>query len=79
MFYEQFKKLCEQKGTTPTAFVRDILKISTSKVTAWKNGSIPKIGILQDIAKYFGSSMSHQVLYSSGAAVTVSFRSGRPK
>lgn len=69
MFYEQFKKLCEQKGTTPTAFVRDILKISTSKVTAWKNGSIPKIGILQDIAKYFGVTVGY--LFDGKEPITI--------
>lgn len=53
MFYEQLESLCKENGTTPTAFVRDILKLSTSKVTAWSNGSIPKIGTLKEIANYF--------------------------
>ena len=57
MIYEQLNKLCAQKGTTPTAFVKDILHLSTSKVTAWKNGSIPKYEILNQIATYFGVSI----------------------
>ncbi len=47
------------KGTTPTAFVKDILHLSTSKVTAWKNGSIPKSEILIQISDYFGVSVSY--------------------
>lgn len=42
-----------QRGTTPTAFVKDVLHLSSSKVTAWKNGSIPKNEILIKIADYF--------------------------
>lgn len=59
MFFKQFEILCEERNTNPTAFVRDVLGLSTSKVTAWKNGSIPKIGILQEIAKYFGVTVGY--------------------
>ena len=53
MWYEQFDRLCNENATTPTAFVTNILGLSSSKVTAWKQGSIPKIEILQQIATYF--------------------------
>ena len=53
MFFEQLSKLCEEKNTTPTKFVTDVLHLSSSKVTAWKNGSIPKYEILIAIAQYF--------------------------
>jgi transcriptional regulator with XRE-family HTH domain len=53
MFFENFDKLCAGINTTPTAFVKDVLGLSTSKVTAWKNGSIPKYEILQQIADVF--------------------------
>lgn len=53
MFYDNFNKLCTKKGTSPTAFTRDVLGLSTSKVTAWKGGSIPKYEILQQIADAF--------------------------
>lgn len=53
MFYKQFEMLCKKHNTTPTKFTKDILKLSSSKVTAWKNGSIPKYEILQSIANYF--------------------------
>lgn len=57
MFYDNFNKLCATIGTSPTAFTRDVLGLSTSKVTAWKNGSIPKYEILQQIADSFGVSI----------------------
>ncbi len=53
MFYEQLEILCKEIGTTPTNFTVNVLKLSSSKVTAWKGGSIPKYEILQQIAKYF--------------------------
>lgn len=53
MWYEQLEYLCNENSTTPTAFVTNVLKLSSSKVTAWKQGSIPKIEILQQIATYF--------------------------
>lgn len=53
MFFEQFENLCRENGTTPTKFTTDVLKLSSSKVTAWKKGSIPKYEILQLIADKF--------------------------
>ena len=57
MFYDNFDRLCTSIGTSPTAFTRDVLGLSTSKVTAWKNGSIPKYEILQQIADVFNVSV----------------------
>lgn len=59
MFYRQFDMLCQKTGTTPTAFVRDVLELSTSKVTAWSKGSIPKYETLTKIADYFGVSIGY--------------------
>ena len=51
MFFEYFKAICTKKNTTPTAVVRD-LGLSSGKVTAWKNGSIPKIETLHKLAEF---------------------------
>lgn len=59
MFFEQFETLCIQNGTSPTRFTKDVLHLSSSKVTAWKNGSIPKYEILQAIASYFDVSVGY--------------------
>ena len=57
MFFDQFSKLCTAHNTNPTKFVTEILHLSSSKVTAWKNGSIPKYEILNSIADYFNVSV----------------------
>lgn len=57
MFYDNFDKLCAKIGTSPTNFTKNVLGLSTSKVTAWKNGSIPKYEILQKIADVFNVSV----------------------
>lgn len=57
MFYDNFNKLCTKIGTSPTNFTKNVLGLSTSKVTAWKNGSIPKYEILQKIADVFNVSV----------------------
>jgi len=59
MFYEQYEKLCKGIGTTPTKFTKEELKLSSSKVTAWKNGSIPKYEILNIIADYFNVTVGY--------------------
>lgn len=46
MFFEYFKAICTKRGTTPTAVVKE-LGLSTGKVTAWKNGAIPKADTLR--------------------------------
>ena len=69
MFFEQFALLCKQENTTPTEFVKEILHLSSSKVTAWKNGSIPKYEILNQIAGHFhvtvGALFDGNILQSS--------------
>lgn len=56
-FYSNFEIICRKNSTTPTAVVKQ-LQLSTSKITAWKNGSIPKAEILEKLAKYFDISVS---------------------
>ena len=51
MFFVHFDRICKEKGTTPTAVTRK-LGYSSSKVTAWKNGSIPKQEILETLATH---------------------------
>lgn len=58
LFYERLLKICNLKGTTPTTVLKD-LKLSTSKGTAWKNGTVPKLDIVAQIADYFGVEMDY--------------------
>lgn len=57
MFFENFSRICVQKGTSPTSVCK-ALKISTSGVTSWKHGSSPRSDILARIADYLGVTVS---------------------
>ena len=48
-FYKRLDSLCKATGTSVTAILKS-LNISTSKGTAWKNGSIPRADVLQKLA-----------------------------
>lgn len=52
MFYDQLTKLCTTRGITVTALLKS-LGYSSSKGTAWKNGSRPRAPMLMEIANYF--------------------------
>ena len=52
MFYNRLKQLCKSKNTSITAVLK-ALNISTSKGTAWKNGSAPSSEIVIKLAEYF--------------------------
>lgn len=55
-FHENFKRIANEKGTTPTAVVRD-LGLSTSKVASWNRGGLPKQDTLAKLAQYLGCSV----------------------
>lgn len=52
MFYDQYLKLCEQRGEKPTP-VAQKLGCSSSNIAMWKKGSTPREKVLQKIADYF--------------------------
>ena len=52
MFWDNFIKLCGDKGVTPNKVAMD-LKLSNATTTRWKKGSIPQGKTLQKIADYF--------------------------
>jgi len=58
MFYVQFSRICKDKGTSPSATLKT-LGLSTSKLTAWKNGSIPNYKILDKLAALLSVSVQH--------------------
>ena len=53
MFYDKLNALCKEKGTNVSAVARE-LGFSSSNVTAWKNGRMPKVDKLIQISKYLG-------------------------
>lgn len=52
MFLERLLSLCSENGTDISNVLR-ALGLSTSKGTAWRNGSIPNGEILLKLASYF--------------------------
>ncbi len=58
MFYEIFTKLCNAKNISPTATLLN-LNISTSKLTAWKNGSLPSASVLILLSEFFQVSIDY--------------------
>ncbi len=53
MFINILDSLCAGRNTTITAVLK-ALKLSPSKGTAWRNGSIPNGAVLAKLADYFG-------------------------
>ena len=60
MFYQKIQVLCKKAGTTPTALCKE-LKLITSMVTRWRNGTKPHIDTLQKIADYFSISVKELI------------------
>lgn len=52
-FYENYVKLCNSVGKSPSAVAVE-LKLGKPSVTRWKNGAEPRDATLQKIADYFG-------------------------
>lgn len=48
-FYENFNRICNERGITPTALLKK-MGVSTNKVTMWGNGSLPKQDMLIRLA-----------------------------
>ena len=49
-FATNFKRICKERGTSPTAVCLK-LGLSSSKVNLWNNGTLPKPEILVKLAK----------------------------
>ena len=49
-FATNFRRICQEKGTTPTRVCLS-LGLSSSKVNMWNNGSLPKQPILLKLAE----------------------------
>lgn len=53
MFYDNFKRLCDERGEKPTP-VAQKLGCTSSNVALWKKGSAPRPAVVQKFADYFG-------------------------
>jgi repressor LexA len=72
MYYENFQKLCEERGVKPGT-VSKATKVSTATLTAWKqNKYTPKQDKLQKIADYFQVPLSVITGSNESASLTIS-------
>ena len=55
MFY------CNQKGVAPNVAAQSVGIKSSGTVTGWKNGAMPRPGVLNKLAQYFEISVSDLV------------------
>ena len=53
MFFDRFKKLCDEKGISTYKACTDI-GLNRAAVAKWKNGSIPGGNTTSKLAEYFG-------------------------
>lgn len=66
MFWKRFTALCNERGTTPTAAVKEI-GLAGGNVTYWKKGRIPNTKVIQQLADFFGVSPSYFVVETEKA------------
>lgn len=53
MFYEQFLKICDERGVKPTPVLKQI-GLSTGNLKKWESGSTVSADTLEKLAVYFG-------------------------
>lgn len=57
MFWDNFERLCNERGLTPTA-AGISAGVTNAAVSKWKNGTIPRGESLKKVAEYFNVSVS---------------------
>ena len=55
-FATNLKRICEERGTSPTKLCKD-LGLSTNKVSLWYKGGIPKGDVMVKLAEKLGCSV----------------------
>lgn len=61
MFWDNFLFYCNQKGVAPNVAAQSVGIKSSGTVTGWKNGAMPRRGVLNKLAQYFEISVSDLV------------------
>lgn len=56
MFSDNINRICSLRGTTLTSVCKK-LELSTSKVTTWNNGGLPKEGVMLKLAEVLDCSV----------------------
>lgn len=53
-FWDKFESLCKEHGKSPNAVAADIGIKSSGTITGWKNGALPRPGVVKKLSDYFG-------------------------
>lgn len=67
MFYENYERLCLERGEKPYALAVQLGAKNNAVVAQWKKGSVPRKAMLDKIAEYFGISVS-ELMYGKETA-----------
>lgn len=71
LFHSRLSAVCRSRATTITTFARDVLGLSTSVPTNWKNGTVPGADAVYKSCEYFGVTADYLLgLSASPARVT---------
>ncbi len=62
MFYDEFIRLCNERGETPTAVTR-IVGVDKSAASRWANGAIPRGTTMAKLADHFGVTVGELLGY----------------
>lgn len=54
LFHSRLSAVCKANATTITKLAKDVLRISTSAPTNWKNGMVPGADVVCHSASHFG-------------------------
>lgn len=59
-FFDRFSALCKESGETPNSLGKK-LEIPSGSITAWKNGTIPRMKTLDMLARHFHVSVDYLI------------------
>lgn len=59
MFFDRLQSLCEAKSLKISKVASDILGVSSSAATGWKNGAVPNSSVVIKAAEFFDVSADY--------------------
>ncbi|MDO5378094.1 MAG: hypothetical protein Q4G52_07155 [Clostridia bacterium] len=65
LFHSRLSAVCRSHATTITTFARDVLGLSTSVPTNWKNGTVPGADAVYNSCAHFGVTADYLLGLSS--------------
>lgn len=79
MFWDNFKKICDERGVKPTPIIK-AAGLASSSIARWQGGAAPNGDSLIDLAKCLNCSIDYLLTgheFSDSNAPTVSYKETR--